>query len=71
MKANEYCKGCHTSLLCFYRKLNKGECPCTNCIVKVICNDQKDFDECNVWHKAAKKVAGKIEESRWEMKIND
>lgn len=58
----EYCRGCDTSIICFYRDLNKGDCPCTNCLVKVICNDQKDFNECDLFQKAGKMMLAEITE---------
>ena len=66
----EYCKGCDASIICFYRELNKGDCPCTNCLVKVTCNDQKDFNECDAFQKASEKMSAEIEENR-EKKKNE
>jgi len=47
MSTNKYCKGCYTlsyvylygpKLECTYVRYNKdGQCPCTKCIVKMIC----------------------------------
>jgi hypothetical protein len=34
-----YCRGC-ISLICFIGDNVNGECPCTNCLIKMICDDQ-------------------------------
>jgi hypothetical protein len=37
---NEHCIGCHTKMCCKFDGYNdKGQCPCTDCIVKMICED--------------------------------
>ena len=66
----EYCKGCASNIVCLYRKLNKGDCPCTNCLVKVTCSDLNDFNECDLFQGAIEKMSAKIEESR-EKKKNE
>jgi hypothetical protein len=34
----KYCKGCGT-VDCYLKEFNKsGECPCTDCLVKTMCN---------------------------------
>jgi len=53
---NEHCEGCVSYLIaenristaayafrtCGYNGVNNGQCPCTQCIVKVMCNDMCD-----------------------------
>ena len=51
----DYCKGCPVEL-CFYIHLNtKGDCPCTNCLVKVVCNDGVS---CSQWREHTKSKIG-------------
>ncbi len=35
----DYCQGCcdYFGLGCDYRTMNYGECPCINCVVKMMC----------------------------------
>ena len=48
MITNEHCKGCSATFyndaldsmfVCNYTQHNKGQCPCTECIVKMMCTN--------------------------------
>ena len=42
--SKDYCLGCHVKPLCGLE--NKGDCPCTECIVKAMCDiDCEDFGD--------------------------
>jgi hypothetical protein len=47
MSDEDYCEGCVIKPRCNYKEDNNGDCPCTNCLVKVMCKD----DGCNKWIK--------------------
>lgn len=54
MKEDNYCKGCRTYqvsiLFCPYSKDNAyGQCPCTNCIIKVMCHNE--YNDYTWWKK--------------------
>ena len=49
MMSKDYCLGCHVKPLCGLE--NKGDCPCTECIVKAMCDEDNGCEPWNVWAK--------------------
>ncbi len=53
---SEYCKGCLVVDYCNYVKYNRnGVCPCTNCLIKMVCEDTGD-SLCDEWKNPTKEV---------------
>lgn len=49
---NKFCKGCAGTSYCEFMKENintKGICPCTNCIVKMMCKNDENCPIFNSW----------------------
>jgi hypothetical protein len=51
MSDEDYCEGCAINEIC--NEENYGDCPCTNCLVKMMCDDEG----CDMWIKWDKEVA--------------
>jgi len=52
----DYCKGCFVVDYCNYPEYNKnGVCPCTNCLIKMVCNDD-DIELCDEWKHPTEEV---------------
>lgn len=52
------CKGCAV-YPCFCHDFDKENCPCNNCLVKVVCDDGEG---CSPWHNFADKCNEMMEE---------
>jgi len=55
MQECKECEGCRMkekakmiSLFCIIFNIKSGKCPCTNCIVKAMCNEKRAF--CKDWN---------------------
>ena len=48
----DHCLGCHVKLICDLE--NKGDCPCTECIVKTMCDEDSG---CEPWRDWALNIA--------------
>lgn len=65
---SEYCKGCVIFEYCNYSKYNKnGVCPCTNCLIKMVCENTGD-NLCDDWKKPTKEVQ-KFKDKQTYLKI--
>jgi hypothetical protein len=42
MITNQCCKGCFTISCNFYGYNHTGDCPCTDCVIKMMCNTPCD-----------------------------
>ena len=63
----DYCKGCAV-FICFYRMYNaeKGDCPCTNCLVKVVCDDG---EKCSMWQAKRQQIGMKMGKVRHDSEL--
>lgn len=44
--SHNHCKGCAAKKnSCIYTEFNDGDCPCTNCLIKVVCINTEGCEE--------------------------